>query len=292
MTATQAGFRNLITDDMPRVYGLRWHAHLPAIEIFVRKALLPMAPRLPEEIASHIAATFGLGKFEETVSDKYGFDGVLRRIEGEHVTRFIATIPVSYFVLDENCEACKGTAKNEYEDECLHCMGLGKKSEYRYKEAFAVAASIGFLLMSLEDLEWLSQTPAKQLMKLVVSPGHGPDASFLSGTFGIPLVDWLSHKGNESLLNVEDAMRIAYHHMFTRREWDSDADFHARIEGKNGWLNIICPGQGCGMAPKLDSLRRGRGYDIHSHNIDHPVQLLSILAGFAALHDVAAEQLG
>ena len=282
----------LVVDDMPRWHGLSWRPGEPAIVVSVHREALSMASKLPDSIAQQVAKSLGLGKFEGSYEKCFGFDGTLTRIENGDFVEFVARLPVVYHVLDEDCRECKGTAKNEYKDECLYCMGLGKKSECRYKEAFAVSASLSFLFMPLEHLQWSVPSSRRQLMTILLSVQNSLDGGAFSGMFGIPLVKWLSGMPiDRPIPEMVEAMERAYYHMFTRRKWDHGARFEAFVNDKDGWLNVSCPGQGCGMNPKLGYMTSARGYEVHSHNVDNPVQQLTLLAGLAALHDRADKEI-
>ncbi|MEK7614471.1 MAG: hypothetical protein AAB428_02280 [Patescibacteria group bacterium] len=278
---------------MPRWHGLSWRPGEPAIVVSVHREALATASKFPpDSMARHVAKSLGLGQFEGSYEKSFGFDGALTRIENGDFVEFVARLPVVYHVLDQDCQECKGTAKNEYEDECHYCMGLGKKSECRWEEAFAVSASLSFLLMSLERLEWSVPSSRRQLMTMLLSVQSGSDGCAFSGMFGIPLVRWLSEMPiGRPIPEMTEAMKRAYYHMFTRRKWDHGARFEAYVNSRDGWLNISCPGQGCGINPKLEYMTSIRGYEIHSHNVDSPVHQLTLLAGLAALHDRADKEM-
>ena len=67
--------------------------------------------------------------------------------------------------------------------------------------------------------------------------------------------------------------------------------FSASIDGDNGWLNVDCPGDACGLHPSHGSVEESQGYEFSCHNVDTPQQQLTLLAGLAALHDKARREI-
>ncbi len=87
-------------------------------------------------------------------------------------------------------------------------------------------------------------------------------------------------------------MKIAYGWMFGERYLRiQETSFRAQVDGEKGWLNVQCPGSGCGLCPSHHGIERGRGYEFDSHNVDSPIQQLTLLAGLAALHDRARREI-
>jgi hypothetical protein len=63
--------------------------------------------------------------------------------------------------------------------------------------------------------------------------------------------------------------------------------FQAYTQGNEGWLNVSCPGDACGLHPSNGYIDGERGYEFSCHNVDQPIQQFMLLAALAALHDLA-----
>ena len=72
-------------------------------------------------------------------------------------------------------------------------------------------------------------------------------------------------------------------------------DFRAGVFSEFGWLNTDCPGNACGLNPSLDAeydmKKPCHGYKFSCHNVDTAAQQLTLLAGVAALHDKARQEI-
>ncbi|MCX6731489.1 MAG: hypothetical protein NTX55_00665, partial [Candidatus Parcubacteria bacterium] len=115
----------------------------------------------------------------------------------------------------------------------------------------------------------------------------------LWGEYSVPLVNWLSALGNErtEITDMTQAMIVAYTHMMGDK-FLSCHDFWAVVENQRGWLNVNCPGNACGLNPSCGhEWKYGDGYEFTCHNVDSPVQQLTLLAGLAALHDRARREI-
>jgi hypothetical protein len=116
---------------------------------------------------------------------------------------------------------------------------------------------------------------------------QGMHGGSLGGMFSIPLVRWLSRvRVNTQLEKVENAMKAAYNRMLGYRRYHRN-DFRVWLADNQGWLNISCPGDACGLHP-ADHYRSAHkeGYDFACHNVDSPMQQLTLIAGLAALCDL------
>ena len=64
-----------------------------------------------------------------------------------------------------------------------------------------------------------------------------------------------------------------------------ESSFWVRL--KNGRLIMNCPGDACGIHPENWYEENDKGYEFNCHNVDSPMQQITLLAGLAALHDEA-----
>ena len=111
----------------------------------------------------------------------------------------------------------------------------------------------------------------------------------LWGDFSSLIINWL-RKTNEThsiLSSVRKTAIDAYTKMDGRKP-DIFHDYDFRIALKNGRLIMDCPGNACGINPDEEwGEKDDRGYKFSGHNVDNPMQQLTLLAGLAALHDEA-----
>lgn len=113
---------------------------------------------------------------------------------------------------------------------------------------------------------------------------------FYEKKFSVALCDWFRKLGTGPIPEMVEAMKIAYNHTQRIRGSSSVFYFRASIDYSNGWLNISCPGNACGLNPWHNAVHNTGGYEFADHNVDTPFQQLTLLAGLAALHDRARKE--
>ncbi len=197
------------------------------------------------------------------------------------------------------CQDCKGEKKDAFGDDCRNCKGEGKMVEtlLDFDACYVVSAtfSIFFTLMSFgqnKDHAVISQKP--QLILIDTTTQKSTHGGSLCGRYSVPLVNWLSaFKPNTSLRKMENAMLITHKRVFGSKS--SDYDHHsiwAKVAYENGWLNVNIPGSACGLHPACSmGIEKGLGYQFSCHNVDSPMQQLTLLAGLGALCDQARQEI-
>lgn len=279
----------LVQDVIPRWYSFFWDSANTAIRLWVHPefaaTLTPVLPTAPVVLA--LTKELKLMVFQGSFKDsRFGFEGSIRfERKSDGAFEFTALIPRVYFPTRRRCDRCKGQKVELYDKTrpCFFCNGTGKEHMYRWHRAEAVAASLGVLLVVMEYPNIKTHDARPQLMTVHGYPHHG--SCSIGGTFSIPLVRWLrSFSQYTDFPEIEQAMVKAYHRM-TGRKWE-ERYFRATIYGSHGELCLDCPGDACNVHA-CESRSGERGYDITCHNLDTPVQHLSLLAGLAALHDLA-----
>lgn len=174
----------------------------------------------------------------------------------------------------------------------------------------AVAISLELLLGNLTFLEDMArdvlgmEAPGdpvlNQFMHLnsAVALEGGLHAAPLGGTVAPVFVDWLDtlRKSRRRLYDVEEVMCTAWNAISTYKIKTEDGPnpfmgFRATL-GKNGSLILSVPGNACDVATEDWWNRRdGAGHDLSCHNLDSPLQQLSLIAGLCCLHDLASKDL-
>ena len=112
----------------------------------------------------------------------------------------------------------------------------------------------------------------------------------LHATVCPPLCVWLSQQEHDSdSLEIVEAMKKVFWHMSSRPDPDSFdyVRFRAWMRQPK-WINLDCPGNACGLDPDdYGNLSLERGYGLAPHNVDTPIQQLTLLSGLAALCQLA-----
>ena len=281
----------LIRDRLPRWYGLSWREADPAILLSIHRDFLADFPEIRPDAPEVLARVqeFGFSSFEGNFKGGFGFDQCLTRQEGGgEFVEFIAALPVIRRETGRKCAECDGSGRDEERGgECLYCEGSGTEHEYVWKNAFAISASLNLFCQLAYFPEKRTSAMAPQLLTVQLHTAQGMHGGELNGMYGIPLAEWLrSQPLHTGIPEMVRAMKAAYGHMLgaSRVSEYNEYSFRAAIDHQNGWLNVDCPGNRCGLHP-VRSPEPGRGYEFSSHNVDTPAQQLTLLAGLAALCD-------
>lgn len=248
--------RYLVSDPLPRWYGLTWNAACLAIHIWVHpaaaRALAPIPPDSP--LVRGLRKNFNLrplmqGGFEDS---RFGFAGAIQIWhEKNGALEFFAKLPHARY----------------------------------WQRTNAVAASVALLLMMLEDpIE--TDDPRPQFMTVHGIPSNG--GCPIGGAFGGPLVRWLSEfPTGTHFSRAEEAMAKAYARMLGGERAVDTRSFPVEIYDRGGALSLDCP-RGISTVFRVpDQPCDSTGYEISSNNVDTPPYYLALLAGLAALHDHA-----
>ena len=278
----------IVWDNLPRWYGLSWRGEENAIVVSVDAEVLRGLETHSQDHpwVKDFMKELELENFEGSFAKNFGFDGGLERVEKGGIVEFVATLPRVFRLLDELCEECKGSGENQiwHEGKCLRCSGSGRKSVHEWKLAFAQSASLNLLLRDLEYPDEEASSDKLQLITVSLLTQRGQNGGSLGGKYSIPLVNWLSQREGYSIDGMVMAMKQAHERMLGEDRFRGS--FRASVDSAGGWLNVSCPGDACGLNPNHGSVRGdGKGYEFSSHNVDSPMQQLTLLAGLAALHD-------
>lgn len=249
------------------------------------------------EAESHIAELneYGVRSFlpELAEGSRFGFNGSFEVGSWkDDILPLSVSIPTAEE--DEICSMCHGKESKE----CFVCSGSGKDYKIDHSQTLAISATFSVLLGRLHYHNIFMQEGSVQppLQLLLVSTMTRVDAhgGSLWGAYSIPLVAWLAKQSEYSTLtSIGKTMKLVHkklnpfsHHLYT------NLDFNVQIQ-RDGWLNISCPGQACGLHPSHHGIRPGRGYEFQCHNVDTSFQQLVLLSALGALTDMAvAEGIG
>ncbi len=286
---------NIVVDDEPCWYELGWEKQGPALILRVHNDFIRHVRSVPASapIVTHFKEKFKFGSFSDDFSGDFGFEGAfIRRGEENGFTVFAIPMPKVKVITDEPCRSCKGSGESEFGDGvCLLCSGTKKRDKYVWHEAYAISATYTFFsnIALFPEQQTICQAP--QLMTLQTMTEYDMHGGSLGGTYGKHVTAFLStHGPHTALPYMIDAMKAAYDAMIGLREFDKHS-FLADVAYENGWLNVSCPGDACGLHPSHYGTEKGRGYEFSCHNVDNPAQQITLLAGLGALHDVVRDSM-
>ncbi len=291
----------LTYERIPCWYELSFRKEKPAILLRIHKDFIAHAGPISETapIVTDFMSHFGFKKFSGSLNGNFGFDDrfIFEGIK-EDFAEFAVNIPTVKKYSGKKCEYCKGSGKDRLrDDECLPCRGTGKDWFYDWKLAYAVSASftVIFHWMHFPEKETSSLLP--QLMIVFTITRDEMHGGSLGGEYGVELCSWMRSlylltEGIYAVTEMTEAMGIAHKKIFGAFRFGEEHYLWAKIQSDDGWLNVNCPGDACGLHP-ADSFgpQEGRGYKFACHNVDNPMQQITLLAGLAALHDKARREM-
>ena len=275
----------LIRENIPCWYELSFSKQTPGILLRLHNDFLA-ASEIPQSppITDHYKEEFGFKNFGLNFQTDIGFEGALK-FHGEKgdFHEYLIPLPKVLKQTNQRCGLCEGSGKDWAKDECFSCRGTDKQVVPDYTCAYVISATLSILTDFLCLLEKPTRSRLPQLLNLQVICQQGMHGGSLGGEYSIPLVQWLVAQGSHKKVpEMVSAMRTSWTYMMEDK--DDLLKFRASIDYPNGWLNVDCPGDACGLHPMRD-IYSNNGYEFTCHNVDTPAQQLTLIAGLAALHD-------
>jgi len=232
----------------------------------------------------------GIAPVQEEFDFRQGEESLIRTVQG--FINLLIPLPKVKKPTGLPCKECEGAGQRD-EMDCLYCEGEGQVMELDLTEVNRISEKLA-LLTRLLRYPPEQDTPSDLPQLLVVETMFREDmgGGSLWGEYSVPLVNWLGILGWEraEIPEMAEAMKVAYTHMMGSK-FLSDSNFWAVVENNKGWLNVSCPGSGCGLHPNSHGWDYGEGYEFSCHNVDNSLQQLTLLAGLAALHDRARHEI-
>lgn len=285
-------------ENIPCWYELSWRSKKPAIILKIHKDFIASMKSISEDvpIVESLKEQFKFNNFIGNFEGNFGFDNAfILTGEKENFVEFIVKIPKVKKWTNEDCSYCYGSGKEIFVDsrrDCYRCEGTGKERIIDWHPAYAISASFSIFTTLARFPRVETSAPFPQLIIINTMIGMGLHGGSLGGEYSAPFVKWLSSLSG-SIPPMVDAMKISYNRMLGLHKFDQ-FDFRASIDYENGWLNVSCPGNACGLNPVHGSgydMERGLGYEFDCHNVDTSVQQITLLAGLGALNDRARKEL-
>lgn len=237
---------------------------------------------------------FGFKNFVGDFGGNFGFDNVFERRGGkDEFTEFLVKIPVVKKETGKPCDYCEGKGRLESfgtERECLCCRGKGGSYHYDWQTPYAISASFNVFFTLASAYRIKTHSPFPQLMTLDVATLKGFSGGAIGGQFSIPLMEWFNAcDKKETAIRMRRAAVCAYKKMFIMIDDFEERDFRVRVD-ECGFI-LDCPGNSTGVFTGERNRYVGIGSELICHNLDTPMQQITLLAGLAALHDTAREEI-
>jgi len=286
-------------ENIPCWYELSWRQKKPAIILKIHKdfiaSIKPVSEYAP--IVKSLKEEFKFKRFIGNFEENFGFDNAFILVgEKENFVEFVVKIPRVKKWTNKNCSYCNGSGKDIFVDsrrDCYHCEGTGKERIFDWQPTYKISASFTVFTTLARFPKVETSAPFLQLITVNTITGMDLHGGSLSGEYSVPFVKWLSSLFGNSIPEMVQAMKIAYNRMLGLRKFHQFR-FRASVDYKDGWLNVDCPGNACGLNPVYNAgydMERGLGYEFNCHNVDTSVQQITLLAGLASLNDRARKEL-
>lgn len=284
----------LITEIIPCWYELSWQERKPALILRVHKDFITNLKPIREEwsFIQSLKEEFQFRNFISDFGGNFGFENALQRKEKNDWIEFVGMIP-KVEITKGNCKKCGGSGKDEerWDGDCLYCHGSGKNFVYDWHSVYALSASLSiFFWVASRPPEKDTSASFPQLMVIETVIRKGDYGGSLSGEISISLRKWLSSFGDHSKIpEMVQAMRTADAQMFISSR---SHEYYFRVSIEGGGFSVSCPGNACGIYTTSHGyIKEGEGCSFSSHNVDTPMQQITLLTVLAALHDRARREI-
>jgi hypothetical protein len=171
-----------------------------------------------------------------------------------------------------------------------------KRQEDEAKEAaldhpFAASATLKIFFEKMYDSDEETGSELPQLLAIEGMRVERGDYGSLFWVFvGKVLVPWLAnHSDNSAISEMISAMASANRFMFPSDNPINLSSFQAKFT-KPKSIALECPGNVCSLAPKGACNESDNGYKLIPHNIDDPLQQLTLLVGVAKMYELARKE--
>lgn len=281
----------LIDQTLPCWSKMLWTPSPASISFFIHQDILPILDSLTKD-HHRISHYQEYGQFINTPY-RWGINGSLEKITipDDEFTEFRITLPQVKSLGSESCPHCKGTGKDvEFEFTCISCHGSGHPVNYDWERIQAVSASMTILTDSINHFPPEKNTTSTQIQLLSPVTFKMKDAHPLFGQMSRELVDWFREKKNTVLAEPTEAVRIAWRTMMNESDDFNSYTLEVNLRDE-GRFHISCPGDACEIFPDPMRIDEERGYEFTCHNLDSPIQQLTLLAGLASLEMQARKEL-
>ena len=169
-------------------------------------------------------------------------------------------------------------------------------SDHFWERAFAISATLNITSKMIHVFDGRTESSNPQLFSLDLRTDRGENGGALSVELTREFVKWIStQKETVKHPGIEPAMTQAYEYM-------RGAENFGRVLAmfrKPFWVNLSVPGNASRLDPDDYDFELGEDnnpiiepYRLLSHNVDSPIQQLTLLMGIAAMHDLQRKYIG
>lgn len=281
----------LIDQTLPCWSKMLWTPSPASVSFLIHQDILPILDSLTKD-HHRISHYLEYGPFIHE-SDHWGIDGSLEKIvdTNSDFIEFRIPIPRVKSLASESCSSCNGTGEDlEFQFACISCQGTGHPIDYDWKSIHAISASIAILTDSINHFPPEENTSSTQIQLMSPVGFKMRDAHPLFGQMSRELVNWFRSNKDTILSEPTNAVRIAWRTMMNEPDDFNSYTLEVIIRDE-GRFHISCPGDACEIFPDPMIIDETRGYEFTCHNLDSPIQQLTLLAGLASLEMQARKEL-
>jgi len=153
-----------------------------------------------------------------------------------------------------------------------------------------ISASLAFLLIMLDELDLgpKERSPCQLVNRVSLGLGASMGGFGLRALISKQLADWLlSQPDQTDFPGVRLKLASIFNHLWPGLGARNEEFFAGVVY--SGGLTLAVPGMACDFCGYPMDVEPGAGHVMNSHNVDNPIQQLSLLYGLAAVHDLARE---
>jgi len=295
--------KRITRDSIPAWYQLSFFdGEKKMIILRIHEDFLPTLERANDDspIVKDFLSTFGFDFFSNDIKEGFGFEKTFLRTSDGDAGGFVDfAIPIPRVKVWEKtpCSHCEGSGKSEYgPGKCIFCEGKGKEHRMEWKKPYAISATFTLFTTLASIFGYESETSAKipqllTLQTITMKDMHGAE---IGGELSPFVLEWIIEKAEQkekdefSIAPVEEALRNTYKRMMGGSSGYSERGIRSWGR-KSGFIAIDCPGNATGIytdGSDISYRKKGEGCTLSSHNVDSPIQQITLIAGLAKLHDL------
>ena len=166
-----------------------------------------------------------------------------------------------------------------------------KLKDDRWGEFYKASANLNmlFYVLNMADVGKLKDEDlSRQLLTIERSTERGLDGNSVWANLSPKFCSFLSlYEESERDSSLESYMKDCYRYLTGDLFSSLDQYRFIAMHRDPYWLNLSIPGNACGLDPEDYYPREKSGYKLLPHNIDSPLQQLTLVMGLAKLHQDA-----
>lgn len=161
----------------------------------------------------------------------------------------------------------------------------------QWQDLCNITATIQVLTACLYLCSESSTKSQAQLLEFSLDCGHGPGRWPVFAGVSPAMCRWIAQQSETSRQpEICQYMENAHRQLFGRSRLSLDRPYILATIRQPSWISLCCPGDACDLSPEdlyTDLSHMNRGYGLHPHSMDTPMQQLTMIVGLAAMHKLA-----